>query len=65
MSRTRGYYVKLGRWEESGVETQEPDYIMAGDEPQLFATRALADEAAQKYVKDKPELTYVLEPVVP
>ena len=65
MSRTRGYYVKLWRQGRSDAETQdEPEYIMAGNEPQLFVTKTQAAEAGREYVKDKPELTYALEPVV-
>ena len=38
---------------------------MDSDKPQLFMTEAQATEAGQDCTLDKPDLTYVLEPVAP
>ena len=68
MTRTKGYYVKLQRQGGRNAEertSDEPEYIMEGDEPRLFMTTAHATEAGREYTMDKPELTYALEPVVP
>ena len=68
MSRTQGYHVKLTPQGSSHAEERtkdEPEYIMDGDEPQLFMTAAQATEAAEGYTMDKLDLTYVLEPVAP
>lgn len=63
MSRTAGYYVRLLR---QGVDAAEemPSYLRDGGEPQLFATKKLAQEMAEAYLEDKPEFTFALEPVV-
>jgi hypothetical protein len=68
MSRTQGYYVRLvpqgtAFAEERGDD--EPEFIMAEDEPRLFMTEAEAIEAGQTYVASRPKLTYTLVPVAP
>ena len=62
MSRTRGYRVKL--WQQ-GIEggKDAPEYIREGSEPKLFPTESLAQEMGEEYTRDKPELTFALEPV--
>ena len=62
MSRTRGYRVKPWRQRIDSAE-DAPEYIRDGDEPKLFPTESLAQEMGEEYTRDKPKLTFALEPV--
>ncbi len=67
MTRTKGYHVKI--WKQEAGDTTESDakhadYLTRDGEPTLFATQRAARDAADAHVRDKPELTYALEPVV-
>jgi hypothetical protein len=68
MSRTQGYYVRLVPQGASFAEERgddEPEFIMADDEPRLFMSEAEAIEAGQVYVASRPKLTYTIEAVSP
>jgi hypothetical protein len=68
MSQKRGFYVRLIPQgaefaEERGDD--EPEYIMAEGQPQLFLTKSEAAEAGKTYVASRPKLTYLIEQVIP
>lgn len=67
MTRTKGFRVKIWKQAPSGPtasDAERADYLTEDGEPKLFATKRAARDAADAYVRDKPELTYALEPDV-
>lgn len=67
MTRTKGFRVKI--WEQAAGETPEAgsehaDYLTEDGEPKVFATQRAAKDAADAYVRERPNVTYALEPVV-
>lgn len=67
MTRTKGYRVKI--WKQKDAETAEPppadaDYLTEDGDAKLFATQRAAQDAAEAYARERPEIAFVIEPVV-